>query len=83
MPFTEGQLNAIKDLINGYTDVDEVYHEGLNDKVNKIVEVRDKIIGLTQELHDGFADNAELMNVVSIAKSRAKTAADELSVLLA
>jgi hypothetical protein len=83
MPFTEGQLEAIERLINGYSEGDPpVNYDGLNQKVNKICDVRDKILGLVDKLHEGFADNAELMNVLQIAKTRAKTACDELSALL-
>jgi hypothetical protein len=71
MPFTEPQLNVIVTII-----------EELNEKVNRIITVRDQIVGLTNEVHNGFSDNAELMAVVAAAKVRAKTAADELSVLL-
>ena len=71
MSLTEPQLEAIATMI-----------DALNVEVSAICDVRDQIEGLTDELHEGFSNNNELMAVVGVAKARAKASADTLSALL-
>lgn len=82
MPFTDKQLEAIDKLINGWTDDQDVYHEGVCDKEDVIIKARIVIMHLIDELHMAFATNAELMDAVQVAKTRARTAAESLVVLL-
>ncbi len=71
MPFTEPQLETITEVI-----------KQLNEKLSIIISSRDQILGLTNQMHDGFASNAELMSATQDAKLRAKQAAVDLSAIL-
>lgn len=79
MPLTQEQMDTIRTLLNGTVDD---HGNSLNGKITVCTKVRDQLVGLMDELHEGFADNAELMAVVTVARQRAKVAAEELVVLL-
>lgn len=80
---TPEQISAVKLILDG-DQGDETNPRvlGLNDYVNKIVEAREDMFAVGR-VHQGFADNAELVTVLKDARNRAKAAADALSILLA
>lgn len=81
MPLTEEQLKSINQMMDGYTDGESVHHKGMQDLLTEIVVARDKLIALPG-LHLRMLE-ANALDTLSDKKAEAKSAADELSALLA
>ena len=83
MALTEVQINAIKLVIFGDHSIDPPT-KGLNDYVNEILDARLSVESVLN-IHDDIihaSGNAVMLEVVNKAKLQAKTASDNLSVLL-
>jgi len=73
MPLTQGQKTAINEILNG--------ENGLNTKVNKILEAREDCYALMRI--DADVADAECLVILGKTKLKAFTAASELVTLLA
>lgn len=81
MPLTEAQLTGIQKMLNGWTDEQELEHDGLQQLMNAILFARDDVLALLR-IHGDLPD-AVATTVLAKAKASAKATSEELAALLA
>lgn len=78
MPLTQAQLDAIKELLEGYNDQGEP--DNINSRINRVIDAREDVQALVR-IHGDVPDEAAI-TILAEARSRAKTAARSIVDLL-
>jgi len=82
MPYTEQELEAIANMLNGYIDAQDEQVLGVVHLAGNIQEISNQVNSFAVEIHEGISDHAELINVLNVAKARMIAKANEIITLL-